>query len=1423
VYVFELVVGTRQGDSRPDTIKIIVRTHWTKVPQLVGQSRADAEAAIKQAKLNLGTETFQHNTTVPKGQVLTQSPGGNTDATIGTAVNLVLSLGPDNGLPPDPAVVVPPMDPTVAASPGAATKFLYTGPNAIQTLSNGKLLAQSTIEVKRAAVIRGRVLDKMNDPLSGVILSILNHPELGQTLSRADGWFDLAVNGGGDLTVDYRKDGYLWAQRQVNVPWQDWRVVDDVVLIQIDNPVNPSPSIDLKNNVMQVARGSVNKDGYEKRQATLLFPQGTQAHMVMSDGSSQPINTLSVRATEYTVGDNGPQAMPAELPPTSAYTYAVMFTADEAKKAKNVVFDNPIPFYVENFLGFPVGINVPLGAYDPEKGQWVAQPSGKVIKILSIDNGIATLATDDPEKSASPSQLDALNITVAERQQLATLYKTGQTLWRTLIPHFDQPYDLNWGWVPPDGALPPNPDTPKVEPGPPEHRPCQANSDGQPIGSLIECQNQTLGEDLPLVGTSLRLHYRSDRLPGHRAAQQITIPLSGDLTADSLDKILKCIVWKVYIAGYAFEGGRCSDEINLVNNTLFIGPNKTDTQTEIYMPWDGTNVYGQPIQGTIPIEVRIGYQYQLIYKQGSAFGSTDGDSTSVAFPEKLITFWHTWTDQINFWDQTQALALGGWSLDTHHAYDPIGKILYLGDGTRRSSQGQQPIINSVAGGGTALGDDGPAVQAGLYHPKGIAVAVDGSVYIADTGNNRIRRIGPDGIITTVAGTTCTNFHGDGILATAACLNQPTDVKLGSDGSFYIADTYNQRIRRVGTDGIITTVAGKGIGTPYSGEGGTATAAQLGFIYAIALAPDGSLYFSDNLWQIRRVGTDGIITTVAGTEGYGSYRSSDEGQPARQAQLSEVSSMAAAPDGSLYIAEHFYNRVRRIGPDGLITTVAGNGQASPGREGLPATLVAVHSPVGVALGPDGSLYITESSADKGYHVWRVGPDGNIATIAGAQQDRNGYQQQDEGAPATAATFNELAGIAVAPDGSLYVVDSYTTNRIRRIHPNLPDLSLTDFTIASTDGSQLYVFDSNGRHLRILHALTGSVLYSFDYDSAGRLQQIKDSDDNKVTIERDGLGNPTAIVAPFRQLTTLTVNDNGYLASLTNPAGEAYRISYTNDGLLTQFTDPNGHAATMQYGDFGRLILDTDATGGHLGLTRQEENPPDKSRVYSVDAKTSLDRTTHYKVEHLNSGDERRTNTFPDLTQSVWLQHTDFSSQTTLADGTKLSLTQGPDPRFAMQAPIAKSFTTATGGLSSALTSARTVDLSDPGNPLSFTKLTDTVTLNDRPYSSVYTVATRTTTNKSPAGRQNTIVTDSLGRVTQAQVVGLSSLTNTYDAQGRLKTAQQGTDADQRILTFDYNPQGYLSSITDPLDRVVGYEYDAAGRMTRQMYLNPPTLI
>jgi hypothetical protein len=267
-------------------------------------------------------------------------------------------------------------------------------------------------------------------------------------------------------------------------------------------------------------------------------------------------------------------------------------------------------------------------------------------------------------------------------------------------------------------------------------------------------------------------------------------------------------------------------------------------------------------------------------------------------------------------------------------------------------------IRTVAGTGWFgdSGDGGPATAASFKDPIGVAVLPDGSFLIADAGAGRVRRVSPTGIITTVAGNGTRGFSGDGGPATAAEIFDPNGLAVLPDGGFLIADG-DYVVRRVFPDGTITTVAGTGV-QGFSGDGGPATAAQLNLPYSVAVTPDGGFLIADSgNRRVRRVSPTGIITTVAGT---GVPGSSGDGGAATAAQLNDPTGLATTPDGGFLIADFFGNRVRRVSPTGVISTLAGTGNLAVFRngDGGPATAANIDLPFAVALTPSGGFVFSE---------------------------------------------------------------------------------------------------------------------------------------------------------------------------------------------------------------------------------------------------------------------------------------------------------------------------------------------------------------------------------------------------------------------------------------------------------------------------------
>ncbi len=383
------------------------------------------------------------------------------------------------------------------------------------------------------------------------------------------------------------------------------------------------------------------------------------------------------------------------------------------------------------------------------------------------------------------------------------------------------------------------------------------------------------------------------------------------------------------------------------------------------------------------------------------------------------------------------------------AADAAGN-LYVGDGDRVRKITPDGIIHAWAGTGVTgfAGDGGPALAAQLHMPLSLAADADGNLFIADEENYRVRKVSSSGTINTVAGNGSYNYQGDGVAAATAPISSTLGVAVDASGSLYIADAGNNRVRKVLADGTIVTVAGNGV-AGYAGDGGAATAAELSFPSGLAFDRAGNLYIADQSNScVRKVTPGGVISTLATSSSIGGpeaiatdasgnvYVSSDLGRFVRRIApdgtvtqlLDGGPSMSGGPNfqlpsqylgivadasGNLFAADANYSRIIRVAPGGTVTTVAGAASGYSG-DGGPATAAALARPLGLGLDPAGNLFIADSANNRIREI----SGGNIDTVAGS--GAAGYS--GDGALATAAQLRAPAAVAADANGRIYVADT-----------------------------------------------------------------------------------------------------------------------------------------------------------------------------------------------------------------------------------------------------------------------------------------------------------------------------------------------------------------------------------------------------------------
>lgn len=1026
--------------------------------------------------------------------------------------------------------LAPAIDRSVATTVSEAAAFLYTGSDPLQ-----KQVDASVFDRKRQAMVRGKVVDASGKPLSGVKVSIPAEARYGYTVSRPDGLFDMAVNGGSRLVFKFEGVGYLTVERATVPGWQRHARLADVGMIE---EAHNASSVSANASGLQIIEGDKVGSDTSAHQPVVFVPEYTSASAVFSDGTQKALDTFTVHVTEYPLDPGAARFSPGSLPSTSSAHYGVEFTVDQAENlhATRVNFSQPVMLYVENLLNLPVGSSVPINYYNRQLSQWQSTGNGQVLKVLSVANSTVQLDTDGDGVADDSSQLDVLGFSDSELAEVSHRYVAGSTLWRARVDHFSA-YDLSVPVSAPKSASAPS--TSGVLSRPLD-TPTRRN------GALVEPQ-ASIG-DVSLNGTQFSLHYQSNRTTAYGPGFQLEIPLIGDAVPSGL----KQVICAVDIAGQHLE------------QTL--DPKAALKQV---VTWDGNDGFGRPLQGPQTASVTVGYVYpgtvNLTDASGKSVAMTSGSGATI--PDAVLT--QTFEMPLGAWD-AKGYQLGGFSLDVLHAYDPAHQTVYYGWGDQRSAENVALLIKQ------------PVTDFDLGTPDNVVVAPDGSIIVTDDQQNssspqsRVLHITPDGKTSVIAGPGAPGSAGN------LNLSSPQGIVVKADGTIIFDDYMLNKVFAISPAGDVSVlISGESADNPVVLE-------NLNALDDLALGPREELYIVNDGVVYRFEG--GALSVFAGG-GLG-----DDGGPATQALLQTPSGVAAAADGTVYISERAGNRIRKVLPDCSIHTVAGTGTAGFSGDGGQATLATMDGPRGVALSSDGSLYFADQNNNR---IRRVTPDGLIQTVVGGGtgtlKDGQLADQVQISSP-DGITFGKDGALYVAAGTTLYRVapglpelsnnDNLIPSADGRVLYKFDSRGKHQATLdAMTGVTELaFAYDDHG-YLKSVTDKDGLVT-AFVRDGSGNLSSVKAPFGQTSTLTLGANGFITGVTDPLSRTTGFTYeSDTGLMSIITDPKGGTQKYEYASSRLLN-VTDPTGYKET-----YGRT---TDTSGYSISVS----TPSTLSSTYST---------------------------------------------------------------------------------------------------------------------------------------------------------------------------------------------------------------------------------
>ena len=1198
--------------------------------------------------------------------------------------------------------------------------------------------AESGYDGKAISVYTGLVVDENNLPLSAATVSFLNNPRLGSVQTDANGRFVMA-GPAGLQHFNFQAAGRLWLQRSGIGSSDSWTTIETVMLLPFDSAQS---HIDLSSGVSQVHNSSVVTDDRGSRKQTVIFPGNTEARIVSRDGSERVLDEFLFSVTEHRT----PESMPGPLPKETAFTYCSELHVDGVSYDDTVVFDQDVTLVVDNFLGFRVGEIVPIGSFNTITSEWEGQKNGVIVMAVDTDND-GLIDGLDYTGDRIPDDLNE-NGTVTDEITGLQDYQDGDTFMWGQVRHFSA-NDMNFAQAGDQASNNAAADSGKED---------KANDEEICTGSYVKPYQQSFHEDIAIAGTNLDLHYSSQRTKDYK--HKVTLSLSGAEYPERVERMIA----RLEIGGHVFEE-EFAPQANL--EATFI--------------WDGKDIAGQPVAGTVRGRFSVGYEYRTNYVSSGnaaddglkpsdypiAWAQVGTKATAVEGREAFIA----WNVQgIELKNDYPSQIAEGWSISNVHEYD--GKnTLYLGDGSVDSIEPATNVMRTGITYSEVVGDDG-------YYQKG-AIAED--YYISTEGTLVDRVTGLTWLYSETPFQTSSRSE-----ARAYCANMS------------YAGLSNWRLPTSKEKGYSQNKAGLGGNAIYSGQEKWSETLfhdsdKKLAVYCVSGASMDERYVTD---MKRNASADVVVDNNSGLmwqdnaendsavydwdqainvcessvhAGYDDWRLPNVNELLHSLPNSVFQYKTDYPDN--YNPENYWNNASYRQPywsstpstqnEGRAWAVESVGFNSKNYKKEDAYYVRCVRDAASALR---SPYVFDAS---GKHVKTVDiySGKTLSTLHYNDSDQLSYIEDSFGNRLTIERDTEgTPARIIAPDGQvtlLTIVDG-----------NLLNVSYEDGTSYQFDYSGSLITQKtnpNGKHFGHVFDDNGRVTNTTD-DNGGAwtfyelMTAAKERRYGYGTAEGQGYQTIRKVLADGSVQKTTTAEDGSVVTDMLS-----------QDGLLQQITSNTGSVTQIQ-------------------KTKDAKTLKEVPKVISVTQPSSLASTTVITKNYGNNGaDLSRYDLSVEhngSTSTVVFDSATGVRRTTSAEGRQTIYTHDPESLLLQRV--------STSGLNDT-----TYTYDNRGRML-------TESIGDRTTTYSYNAEGQVSSMTTADNKTTSFTYDDLGRVLSTHYPDGHTLENTYDANGNLSSLIVPT-----LVThsFSHNAVNKVSGATTPLNESTQYEYDRDRRLTR----------